>query len=79
MVKPATPGFVVTLIATILLALVSFNVPVIKSISFLEASLTVDNVNGTISLGTLGYCIELSSNGTTCSSPSVGYEFGEYL
>ncbi|EJC98720.1 pali-domain-containing protein [Fomitiporia mediterranea MF3/22] len=73
--RPATPGFIVTLIATILLAIVSFNVPIIKSVSFLQASLTVDNVNGTISLGTLGYCIDLATNGTTCSKPSVGYAF----
>lgn len=73
--RPATPGFIVTLTATILLAIVSFNVPILKSVYFLQATLTVDNVNGTISLGTLGYCIELSSNGTTCSSPSVGYAF----
>ena len=73
--RPATPGFLVTLVATILLAVVSFNTPIIKSISFLQASLTVDNVNGTIRLGTLGYCLDLSTNGTTCSSPSVGYSF----
>lgn len=71
--RPATPGFLVTLVATILLAVVSFNTPLIKSIFFLEASISVDGVNGTIRLGTLGYCLELSSNGTTCSSPSVGY------
>ncbi|KAI5122359.1 hypothetical protein M0805_004117 [Coniferiporia weirii] len=73
--RPATPGFIVTLIATILLAIVTFNVPFIKSVYFLQASLTVDNVNGTITLGTLGYCIDLSTNGTTCSKASVGYEF----
>ncbi|KAL5536005.1 hypothetical protein ACEPAF_4099 [Sanghuangporus sanghuang] len=73
--RPATPGFLVTLTATILLAIVSFNVPLIKSIYFLKANLTISGVNGTITIGTLGYCLELSSNGTTCSSPSVGYTF----
>ncbi|KAH8110637.1 pali-domain-containing protein [Phellopilus nigrolimitatus] len=73
--RPATPGFLVTLIATILLAVVSFNVPLLKSVYFLKATLTVENVNGTITLGTLGYCLELSNNGTTCTKPSVGYEF----
>lgn len=73
--RPATPGFLVTLAATICLALVSFGVPMLKSIYFLKASLSAENVNGTITLGTLGYCVTLS-NGTTCSSPHVGYEFG---
>lgn len=74
--KPATPGFIVTLIATILLAIVSFNVPYLKSIYFLKASLTAESITGNLTLGTLGYCMELS-NGTTCSKPSVGYELGE--
>ena len=73
--RPATPGFLVTLIATILLAVVSFNVPILKSIFFLKASITIDNFHGTITLGTLGYCPELN-NGTTCSKPSIGYQFG---
>lgn len=76
--RPATPGFLVTLTATVLLAVVSFNVPLLKSVFFLKASLTVENITGNITLGTLGYCIELS-NGTTCTSPSVGYEFGMHI
>ncbi|KAL5533710.1 hypothetical protein ACEPAG_170 [Sanghuangporus baumii] len=73
--RPATPGFLITLTATILLALVSFNVPLIKSIYFLKATLSISGVNGTMTIGTLGYCLELSTNGTTCSSPRVGYTF----
>jgi len=71
--RPATPGFVVTLAATILLAVVSFSVPYVKSVYFLKASISADGVNGSIIFGTLGYCVELS-NGTTCSKPSVGYQ-----
>ncbi|KAI9454137.1 pali-domain-containing protein [Lactarius psammicola] len=71
--KPATPGFLVTLIATILLAVVSFSVPWFKSIYFLKASLAVEGINGSITFGVLGYCLQLS-NGTTCSKPSVGYK-----
>lgn len=74
-IRPATPGFLVTLLATILLAVVSFSVPLFKSVYFLKASLEVEGTNGTIIFGTLGYCTELS-NGTTCSKPSVGYELG---
>ncbi|KDR85667.1 hypothetical protein GALMADRAFT_84706 [Galerina marginata CBS 339.88] len=72
-IRPATPGFLVTLVATVLLAVVSFCVPYFKSIFFLKASITVNNISGNITFGTLGYCLELS-NGTTCSKPSIGYE-----
>ncbi|KIP10119.1 hypothetical protein PHLGIDRAFT_125779 [Phlebiopsis gigantea 11061_1 CR5-6] len=71
--RPATPGFLVTLAAAALLAVVSFSVPYFKSVFFLKASLADEGVNGSITFGTLGYCIELS-NGTTCSKPSVGYQ-----
>lgn len=71
-IRPATPGFIVTLIATILLTIVSFCVPFTKSVFFLRATITANNANGSIVFGTLGYCIELP-NGTTCSNPSIGY------
>ncbi|KAH9858069.1 SUR7/PalI family-domain-containing protein [Lenzites betulinus] len=73
LLRPATPGFLVTLIATILLAVVSFNVPIIKSVFFLKASVTTDGTTESVVFGTLGYCLTLSGN-TTCSKPSVGYQ-----
>lgn len=73
--RPATPGFLVTLAATILLAVVSFSVPWFKSVYFLKASLSVEGIDGTITFGVLGYCLELS-NGTTCSKATVGYKLG---
>ncbi|GLB35789.1 putative SUR7/PalI family protein [Lyophyllum shimeji] len=72
-IRPATPGFLVTLVATVLLAVVSFCVPYFKSVYFLKATISVSGHNGSITFGTLGYCLELS-NGTTCSTPAVGYE-----
>ncbi|KAI8990552.1 pali-domain-containing protein [Trametes punicea] len=71
--RPATPGFVVTLVATVLLAVVSFNTPILKSIFFLKASVQIGGSTETITFGTLGYCLTLPS-GTTCSKPSVGYQ-----
>lgn len=71
--RPATPGFLVTLIATVLLAVVSFSVPWFKSIYFLKASLSVEGIDGSITFGVLGYCLELN-NGTTCSKATVGYK-----
>lgn len=71
--KPATPGFVVTLVATVLLIFVTFGVPWIKTIYFLKA--TVKDLDGEILFGTFGYCMK-QANGTTCSKPSVGYEIG---
>lgn len=77
LLRPATPGFVVTLTATILLAVVVFCVPYFKSIFFLKAAFTQGDISGYITLGTLGYCFNDGSN-TTCSKPSVGYEFGAW-
>ncbi|KAH7923915.1 pali-domain-containing protein [Leucogyrophana mollusca] len=72
-IRPATPGFLVTLVATVLLAVVSFSVPLIKSVYFLKASLAVENINGDITFGTLGYCMDIAGN-NTCSKASVGYQ-----
>ncbi|KAF8560158.1 pali-domain-containing protein [Imleria badia] len=73
LIRPATPGFVITLAATILLAVVSFSVPLIKSVYFLKASLASQGVNGDITFGTLGYCMTVDSS-TTCSNATVGYQ-----
>jgi hypothetical protein len=74
--RPATPGFITTLVATILLAVVSFSVPYFKSVYFLEASLAVEGVDGSITFGTLGYCIQIGAN-SGCSPPAIGYQLGE--
>lgn len=73
-IRPATPGFLATLTATGLLAVVSFGVPWIKSVYFLKA--TVSDIDGSLTLGTLGYCINYAGK-VSCSKPSVGYELGE--
>lgn len=75
-IRPATPGFLVTLTATILLALVTFSVPYLKSIYFLKGSLTQEGIDGSITFGTLGYCTTIGGS-TVCSKPSIGYELGE--
>lgn len=73
--RPATPGFVVTLAATVCLAIVSFGVPLLKSIYFLSASIDYDGLQGTATFGVLGYCLE--AGGTkACSNATVGWEFG---
>ncbi|KAJ3572207.1 hypothetical protein NP233_g3238 [Leucocoprinus birnbaumii] len=72
-IRPATPGFLVTLVATVLLAIVSFCVPYFKSVFFLQADFSAGGQSGTITFGTLGYCFEHASQ-TNCSKPSIGYE-----
>ncbi|KAJ7492058.1 SUR7/PalI family-domain-containing protein [Mycena latifolia] len=72
-IRPATPGFILTTLATALLAVVSFCVPYFKSVYFLKADISSSGTSGTITFGTLGYCVEVDGT-TTCSSPSVGYE-----
>ena len=73
-IRPATPGFLATLTATGLLAAVSFGVPWIKSVYFLKA--TISGFNGSLTFGTLGYCLD-NAGTLTCSKPSVGYQIGE--
>lgn len=72
--RPATPGFIVTLAATICLAVVVFSVPWLKSIYFLQGHIHNGGINGTITLGVLGYCLN-TGGGDVCSKPSIGYEF----
>jgi hypothetical protein len=69
----------VTLVATILLAVVSFSVPYFKSVFFLKASLEVTGTKGSITFGTLGYCLEIAGQATNCSKPSIGYEINSEL
>ena len=74
--RSATPGTLLLLVATALLAVVSFNTPLIKSLYFLSASFQSANYAGTINLGTLGYCLTYHGT-TTCTGPRLGYEFSE--
>lgn len=75
--RSATPGTLLSLGATIILALVSFNTPLLKSLYFLEARFSSGEYAGTLRLGTLGYCLDAGS-GETCNGPRVGYQFGEF-
>lgn len=72
MIRPATPGTLLVLVAAILLGLVTISTPIIKSIYFLRATIGGrGNQNGQeATFGTLGYCI-----GATCSSATLGYQF----
>lgn len=69
--RSVVPGLLLIIAAVVLLALVSFNTPLLKSLYFLEARFK----EYTLKLGTLGYCLD--SGGTvSCQGPQVGYEFG---
>ncbi|CAE6348611.1 unnamed protein product [Rhizoctonia solani] len=74
MISPALPGFLFTLAATALLAVVSFSVPYFKSVYFLRAAITQSGVSGSVTFGVLGYCLDFN-NQVQCSAPSVGWEF----
>lgn len=74
--RNATPGTILCLAATILLAIVSFNTPLLKSLYFLSATFSSGSYEGTMQLGTLGFCVTLN-DATNCTGPTVGYEFGE--
>ncbi|GAA6052256.1 hypothetical protein JCM3770_007403 [Rhodotorula araucariae] len=72
-IRPATPGTIVVLAATVLLVLVTVSTPLLKSLYFLKATIdtTVGNtdISGTIKLGTFGYCV-----GGTCTVARLGYQ-----
>ncbi|ODN92733.1 hypothetical protein L198_05527 [Cryptococcus wingfieldii CBS 7118] len=72
--RNATPGTILCAASTVLLAIVAFNTPVIKSLDFLSASYTAGSYSGELSLGTLGFCHTLSGT-QNCTGPQVGYEF----
>ncbi|CDU23183.1 uncharacterized protein SPSC_01812 [Sporisorium scitamineum] len=72
MIRPATPGTLLTLVAAVLLGLVTISNPIIKSIYFLQATIGGNGPQtGEVArFGTLGYCLS-----DTCSSPTLGYSF----
>ncbi|KDE09164.1 hypothetical protein MVLG_00877 [Microbotryum lychnidis-dioicae p1A1 Lamole] len=63
-IRPATPGTVVVLAGTVLLALVSVSVPILKPFYFLKAEVASNE----IILGVWGYC-----SGSNCTQPKLGY------
>lgn len=62
--------------ATIILIVVCFNVPYFKTVYFLRATYNSNGQGGYISLGTLGYCLNVNGD-ETCTKPSIGYEFSK--
>ncbi|CAH7666540.1 hypothetical protein BY996DRAFT_6417395 [Phakopsora pachyrhizi] len=82
MINPSTPGTLVVLLGAGLLTISTFSTPIIKDIFFLSAKVraTVSSatITGTLTLGTLGYCIELGTQ-LACSSPSIGYDLSAGL
>ncbi|PWZ01443.1 pali-domain-containing protein [Testicularia cyperi] len=72
MIRPATPGTLLVLVAAILLGLVTISTPIIKSIYFLEATVggSGSQSGQVATFGALGYCI-----GSQCSNTTLGYEF----
>jgi len=55
-----------TILATISLAFVEFSTLYIKGIDLVHRTVNVGNVNGTLHLGTFGYCLNVANN-LTCS------------
>jgi hypothetical protein len=76
--RQATSGTILCLASAILLALVSFNTPLLKSMYFLEATFSTGQYAGRLRLGTLGYCLMVDGN-ENCVGPTVGYNFSESL
>ena len=77
--KETIPGIVLSVIPVVLLAIVSFNTPLIKSLFFLKAEYSGFEAT----FGTLGYCTTggaAVTNGSAvdangCVGPTIGYTF----
>ncbi|BEJ16746.1 hypothetical protein CspHIS471_0601470 [Cutaneotrichosporon sp. HIS471] len=67
------PGVILLLAAVILLALVSFNTPLLKNFYFLQADFTAGQYKGVLRLGTLGFCS--TGDIEECVGPQIGYSF----
>jgi hypothetical protein len=76
-IRPATPGFLVTTLATVLLLVVSFSVPWFKSVYFLKAQVSQSGQSGFITFGVLGYCTSINGGSLNCTSAKLGYQFGQ--
>ncbi len=70
--RPATPGTILALAATVLLALATLSTPVIKSLYFLRATIggSGSEAGQVAEFGALGYCLS-----GQCSKAQLGYEF----
>ncbi|KAL1413306.1 hypothetical protein Q8F55_001062 [Vanrija albida] len=71
----ALPGCLLLLGACVVLALVSFNTPLLKTFYFLEAQFANGDYAGRLRLGTLGYCLVQNGGAEVCQGPQVGYNF----
>lgn len=69
--RSVVPGLLLIIAAVVLLALVSFNTPLLKQLYFLDAKFE----DYDLKLGTLGYCLDANGK-VSCQGPQVGYEFG---
>lgn len=68
------PAVVLVLASTVVLALVVFNVPLLKSLYFFKGEFSSGGYEGTLTLGTMGYCLSTNSS---CVGPQIGYSLGE--
>lgn len=58
--------------------MVSVSTPIVKSIYFLSANLSVSiasvSIKGAVRLGVFGYCVEGIGTTASCVGPQLGYE-----
>ena len=66
------------ILASLMLVGVIVSTPVMRQNYLFSCKVTVGKVNGLLTFGTLGYCLDLS-NKTICSTPKIGYVFGQFL
>ena len=71
----------VYLLTTVILVAVLLSSTLIQSIDIVHRNVTLsEHLNGTLALGSLGYCLTASNNATlNCTAPSFPYSISQFL
>ena len=75
--KPCQWYIILILGAVVLLFIVQLSTPIIPFLSLIDFSVTDGKINGTLSLGTYGYCLYLPNK--ACSHAHFLYDIGQFF
>ena len=75
--REATPGTILTVISFGLLLIVDLITPIIRRLNFVKVSRK--NTADELTIGLWGYCAQNSGEPKKCTSPKIGFAFGECI
>lgn len=74
--REATPGTILTIISFGLLLIVNLITPIIKTLHFVK--ILRKSTSEELTIGLWGYCAQNSGESKRCTSPKIGFAFGEH-